>query len=328
MSCEEPSKDVYPFRYKGHRLVVTRKRKNYYTANYTLNGKEYYSGNSDVDKILKYFRSNVDKLMEKNMKELTYEDVVKEWGGSRYKRISYKDEELKITAFQEVRNFPLSVFDRVFYVGELDFYKKGEYNSKRTSFESIHYNKVVSKFQRFVDEYCTEWQARAGIPYKGYIVKIDQERDKEFYIGYVQFHKNSTFKHIADTREEVERYCKNRIDRVIYEKEKIKTKMLSPKQEKIQELEQLQARISAQLEELKKEKDTWIYKGIVLEYGVEEGLQEGYMIGRIRNAPEGTLKIYGRTVEAIKSEFEEYIDELEKSHYIFNMIRPEIKNRY
>lgn len=50
------------------------------------------------------------------------------------------------------------------------------------------------------------------------------------------------------------------------------------------------------------------------------------MIGIIKDAPEGTEVFYGRRVETIKSDFENYIDRLEKSHYIYNMIRPEVKS--
>jgi hypothetical protein len=250
----------------------------------------------------------------------TYEEVCQEWRGS-CERIDYKEVELKITVIpRNYLNYWRPPFEadssRAFYIGKCTYYPKGKYNSKRKSFESIHYDKVVAKFERFVDEYCTEWQARASYHYKGYEVKINQEKDKEFYLGYVQFHKNSTFKHIADTREEIEICCKNRIDKVIYEKEKVQRKMLTPKQEKIQELEQLQARISTQLEELKRKKDTWIYKGIVLEYGIDE-LDEGYFVGRIKNAPKGTQEFYGRIETVIKSDLEYYIDELERQYIIF-----------
>lgn len=328
------------------------------------------------------------------MKNKTHGEVYKEWGDSREKKVTYKNKVMYV----RVLPHPKEKNGRAFYIGTYYPYKV---NGKLSStIESIHYDKVVSRFQRFVDEYCTEWQARADIPYKGYTIKIDQEKDKDFYIGYVQFHKNSTFKHLADTLEEVERYCKSRIDRVIYEKEKVTKELLdsykdyrleityeptvkypymgkepyvgrvsglrlswrgktpeevkkqfrdyfnekgrgrvvkeeikqinimTSKQEKILELEQLLARISAQLEELKKEKDSWIYKGIVLEYGTDEELDEGYFVGRIKNAPEGTEEFYGKIEDVIKSDLENYIDKLEKSHYIYNMIRPEIKNRY
>lgn len=319
------------YKYKNHFITITKKKDSYYTANYTINGKEYYSGNSDVDKILKYFRSNVDKLMEKNMKELTYGDVCKEWE-SHYKIVNYKNRQLRI----EVISHPKLKDLRPFYIGYASIYPRYSYSKDSKSFESIHYDKVVSRFQRFVDEYCTDWVVKAILQYKGYEIKISREAGcKEFYLGIVQFHKNSTFKHIADTREEVERCCRNRIDKVIYEKEKFSklNKIMAKldngaRKHKIQELEQLQARISAQLEELKKEKDTLTYKGVVLEYGVEEDLAEGWMIGSIKNAPGYAKNVYGKSVPQIKQEFEEYVDELEKSHYIYSMIRLEIKNRY
>jgi hypothetical protein len=162
---------------------------------------------------------------------------------------------------------------------------------------------------------------------------INQEKDKEFYLGYVQFHKNSTFKHIADTREEVEICCKNRIDKVIYEKEKVsrvnqvKSGLAKgARNKKIKELEELLVRISTQLEELKKEKDTLTYKGVVLE--VEQGKDDTWVfVGKIRNAPENkdVRSIPGDTMEEVQRDFEEYVDWLEEKAYIYNMIRPEIK---
>lgn len=303
---------IYPFRYKGHRLIVTKKRENYYTANYTVNGQEYYSGNSDIEKILKYFRSNVDKLMEKDMKKQTYEDIQKTWRGNR-SIITYKDWKMFILAKERAKD------KRVFYIGEFD--KDRGYFPKKTSIESIHYDKVVSRFQRFVDEYCTDWVVFSDFQYKGYRVFINKEKNKDFYIGIVQFHKNSTFKHIADTREEVERCCKNRIGKVVYEKEKIQRKVLTPKQEKIQELEQLQARISAQLEELKKEKDTLTYKGVVLD--CEQGKDDTWVfVGKIKNAPENidVRTICGDSLDEIQRDFEEYIDWLEEKAYLYNQI--------
>jgi hypothetical protein len=249
---------------------------------------------------------------QKKMVEKTYEEVYQEWGKNRYKRVNYKGNYLNIQLIPRHKD------ERAFYVAYFIYpHASKGYKYTETSFESIHYDKVIAKFERFVDEYCTEWQARASYHYKDYEIMINQEKDKEFYLGSVQFHKNSTFKHIADTREEVERYCKNRIDKVIYEKEKIQRKMLTPKQEKIQELEELLARISNQLEELKKEKDTWIYKDIVLEYGTDEELDEGYFVGRIKNAPEGTQEFYGRIEDVIKSDLENYIDKLESHYFLF-----------
>lgn len=319
------------------------------------------------------------------MKNKTYDEVLKDWGNSRTKTIRYKDEQLRMLVFQ-------AFFDRIFYIGELEYYEKGKYNPTRTSFESIHYDKVVSRFQRFVDEYCTDWKEYKQIQHKTYYINIDKEKDKEFYVGFVQFHKNSTYKHIADTREEVERCCKNRIDRVIYEKEKIveeKNKktttfydeyrgyelvityepttsypyetepyvgrikelllswrgktpedvkkefrnyfdkrgmgrtinMITPKNQKIQELEQLLARISSQLEELKKEKDILTYKGVVLEY--EQSKSDTWVfVGKIRNAPENidVRDVCGDTVEEIQRDFEEYIDWLEDKYNLYRKL--------
>jgi len=247
------------------------------------------------------------------MKEELYRDVVKEWK-NRYKRITYRGNDLCITVLYNPKPKDL----RAFYVGILHYTPEGEYWSKITSFESIHYDKVVSRFQRFVDEYCTDWVVKAILQYKGYEIKISREVGcKDFYIGYVKFHENSIYKYIANNREEVEVSCKNRIDRVVKEKEKVQRKMLTPKQEKIQELEQLQARISAQLEELKNEKETLEYKGVVLEYGKEEGLDKGYMIGRIKNAPEGTRYFYRKVVSNMQCDFEEYIDKLEEAANLY-----------
>lgn len=302
------------FKYKNHFIAVTKKRKDYYTASYTVNDQEYHSGNSDLDKILKYFRSNVDKLTERDMKDKTHEEVYKEWVDKREKKVTYKNK----TIYVRVLPHPKEKNGRAFYIGTYYPYKVNGKLSLSSTIESIHYDKVVSRFQRFVDEYCTDWREYAQSQYKSYYINIDRERDKEFYIGTVQFHKNSTFKHIADTREEVERCCKNRIDKVIYEKEKVQRKMLTPKQEKIQELEQLQARISTQLEELKKEKDTLTYKGVILE--CEQGKNDTWIfVGKIKNAPEniGVRTICGDTLDEIQRDLEEYVDWLEIQYNLY-----------
>jgi len=92
------------------------------------------------------------------------------------------------------------------------------------------------------------------------------------------------------------------------------------KEERIKRLEEQLASITTQLEEVKKEKDILTYKGVVLEYGVEDGLDKGYMIGRIRNAPKGTRKFYHKVVSNMQVDFEEYIDELEETAYLYNQI--------
>lgn len=253
------------------------------------------------------------------MKELTYEEVYKEWGNSRYKRINYKTRQLVIKAQWRAKD------NKVFYIGR--FYER-DFNRKLhdSSIESIHYNKVVSRFQKFVDEYCTEWQARPSFQYKGYRILINQEKDSEFYLGYVHFHKNSTFKHIADTREEVERCCKNRIDRVVYEKEKVSnfkqdfnkvTSVLAngARKQKIQELEQLLARISTQLEELKKEKDILTYKGVVLEL-----LDDPIYCKGILRSVDNPSPFVENSKEDLKKSFENYVDRLEASYNLYRKL--------
>lgn len=275
------------------------------------------------------------------MKEQTYEDVRKEWGNSRYKSVFYKDRQLFIILVpREVVTLPLpykSPYRKAFYVGTFKYTPIGEFWSKRTSFESIHYDKVVSRFQRFVDEYCTdwrpvnEWMSSSFPTYKGFNLTVKKEYNVIRYFGTCEIHKNSTFKCISGNIKEIEEKFKARIDRVVGEKEKV-TKFTQDfnrvgsvlangaRKLKIQELEQLQARISAQLEELKKEKDTWIYKGVVLEYGTDEELDEGYFVGRIKNAPEGTEEFYGKIENVIKSDLENYIDKLEDSYNLYRKL--------
>ena len=375
--------------YKGHVLSINElelsssfcNNSKLYRGVSVIGGKDWKVDAVTIERIVEVFKSRIDNL-EMNK---AYEQICQSWG-SDWKKVTYKNWSIGITVRRRY------VDHQLVYLGE---FRDKNYNN--SSIESTHYDKVVSRFQRFVDEYCTDWVVSSSVDYKNYCLVIKRDRnDSSSFFGTCEIHKNSTFKCISKSVKEIEEKFKARIDKVLMYKgvlldkykgyeleisfeptisypylgkkpwvgrvrelllswrsetpedikkefreyfdkkgmgkvveEDIKQrKMLTPKQEKIQELEQLQARISAQLEELKKEKDILTYKGIVLEYGVEEGLQEGYMVGRIKNAPEGTLEIYGRTVEAIKSEFEEYVDELEKSHYIFNMIRPEIKNRY
>jgi len=302
------------FKYKNHFITVTKKKENYYTANYTVNGQEYYSGNSDIEKILKYFRSNVDKLMEKNMKDLTYEDIKRAWRGTT-SIITYKGERMFLTARERARD------KKVFYIGEI-----GEFKPYNKSFESIHYDKVVSKFQRFVDEYCTDWVDWKDYEYQGYkvIIKKDYEyqgykviikgerANSNSFFGSVQFHKNSIFKCIASSTREIQQLCDSRIERVVKEKEKVQRKMLTPKQEKIQELEQLQARISAQLEELKKEKETWIYKEIVLELMDDPVYCKGILRG-VDNPTPFVENSWGD----LKKSLESYVDRLEAQYNLY-----------
>jgi len=314
--------------YKGHRLVVRKKKDSneWFVGTSTIENKDWVEEGYGVKNLIKAWRYCVDYSLSpqyketKEMLEKTYEQVFQEWGKSTCKIVEYKNKSLLVKLISRAKD------NRAFYVGETYYYLepgKRQFCIRDISFESIHYDKVIAKFKRFVDEYCTDWQARASYLYKGYDLRIDQEKDKEFYIGYVQFHKNSTFKYIADSREEVEVNCKNRINRVIEERTRIKalkSLMRESKEERIKRLQEQLASITTQLEEVKKEKDTLIYKGVVLEYGVEDGLDKGWMIGRIRNALEGTEEIYGMYVSNIKDRFETYVDELEKSANIYNQL--------
>lgn len=245
---------------------------------------------------------------------MTYEDLIKTWGGNS-KKVVYKNHILWITATKRAKN------NKVFYIGVFYYHLKpgSRFYSKVTSFESIHYDKVISRFERFVDEYCIDWRVYNSKCFKGYIFTIKKEPGKDYYLGTVQFHKNSTYKHLADTREEVERCCRNRISKVIYEKEKVikEIKMTNSKEEKIKYLQDQLASISAELKKIKNEKDTWTYKGIVLEYGTDEELDTGYSVGRIKNAPKEAREFYGKIESVVKSDLENYIDELEKSAKLY-----------
>lgn len=302
--------------YKGHRLVVRKKKdSNKYLGTSTLLDGKWRGEGWKVEDVVKRHQTSVDRVILEKEKMLgkTYDTVCEEWGNTCYSYESYKNFNLTI----KVR--PQGKDRRALYVGRFsDFNLNYQY---RKTFESIHYDKVVSRFQRFVDEYCTDWVVSSSIDYKNYTLGIKRDRnDCDRFFGTCEIHKNSTFKCISNSLKEIEEKFKVRINRMIEEKEKVQRKMLTPKQEKIQELEQLLARISSQLEELKKEKDTWIYKGVVLEYGTDEELDEGYFVARIKNAPKATQEFYGKIESVIKSDLENYIDRLEDSYNLYLLI--------
>jgi len=304
--------------YKGHKLEI-HGRYNQHTSRLIYSGQsknpEFVRLRTDYMWILEAFRKEVDNMLaNKQKKEKTYKEVYQEWGKSRYKRVNYKDKTLVVMLV------PRGEDEGVFYVGYTYYYPNNHY--KDISFESIHYDKVIAKFEKFVDEYCTDWSGDgAGYPnpreYKGQRILIRKEKDKEFYIGYVRFHKNSTFKHIAHTREEVERCCKNRIDKVIYEKEKVQRKMLTPKQEKIKELEELLARISTQLEELKKEKDTLTYKYVILEISTGKNQWGATYFEGVLKELSDPAPFRENSLEDLKKSFEKYVDKLESQYLLF-----------
>lgn len=231
------------------------------------------------------------------MKDITYEKIIQVWGGS-YKRIDYKDRWISITARKRAKD------NRVVYLGE--FCSKDYKRSK--SIESIHYDKVISKFEKYVDEYCTDWRLFSSFPYKGYKLWIQQEYDKENFFGTCEIHKNSTFKYINNSIEKVIEKFKARIDEILNYKA-----MTNPKEEKIKLLEAEIAKLQQELEKVRNEKEVLIYKGIVLEYGKEGD----WLVGRIKNAPEGTEELCANHKERMKEEFEKYIDSLEKSANLY-----------
>jgi len=301
---------IYRFRtnYKGHDLDIQKKKdSDKYIGTSTFLNNRWNHEDYSVDFIIKRHQIEIDRIVEQQKKMIgkTYEEVYREWRGNT-KVITYKNCKMLITARKRAKD------NRIVYLGE---FSKDRYKTWiRTSIESIHYDKVIAKFERFVDEYCTDWGVKAVLQYKGYEIKICREVGcKEFYFGSVQFHKNSTFKHIADTREEVERCCKNRIDKVIYEKEKVK--IISPRNEKIKELEELLTRISTQLEELKKEKDTLTYKGVVLEIDTIPD-RYGRVKGLLRNIS-NPAPFVEDNLENLKKSFESYVDKLENQYLLF-----------
>ena len=184
--------------YKGHRLVVKKKKdSNKYIGISTLLDGKWRGEGFTTDFIVKHFKYSVEKLIEETKmgNELTYEEVCYEWG-SNCKKITYKNQVMWVTVIRRAKGKKVFYLGYIGYIGIFSYKTENDYWSKRKSIESIHYDKVISKFERFVDECCTDWQARASFQYNGFDIQINQEKDKEFYLGIVQFHKNSTFKHI------------------------------------------------------------------------------------------------------------------------------------
>lgn len=304
------------FTYKGHTLSITElpnfknREDTIYEGTSLIDTKEWKRESSTIEFLIFWFKLKIDNLY----KYMAYEDVVKEWKGS-YKSILYKDNTLRITVIPH----PKPKNRRAFYIGS---YCVKDYlgNWQDSTIESIHYDKVVSRFQKFVGEYCTdwrpvnEWMSSSFPTYKGYNLVIKKEYNVVRYFGTCEIHKNSIFKCISGNVNEIEEKFKARIDRVVKEKERVQRKMLTPKQEKIQELEQLQARISAQLEELKKEKDTLEYKGVTLEITKKEDNRfEGIILSEVEN-----LRTFDDlTITRVTKNFREYIDDLEETANLY-----------
>lgn len=309
--------DSTTINYRGYSLTIRKEfgNNNYLGISPIYKHYAFRCQGCSIKELKDKFKDKIDQiLITYTSKEggtmTTYEQVYKEWGRTRTKKITYKGRSLIVTIHPKAKG------KGVFYIGSYclkDYLGKW----KDSTIESIHYDKIVSKFERFVDEYCTDWEARASYLYKGYEIRINQERGKEFYIGIVQFHKNSTYKHIADTREEVERCCKNRVGKVVYEKEQVAKKgMTESKEEKIKYLEDQLAQLSSELEKVKNEKDTLEYKGVFLDIMPDK---DNWFRGIIRNSgiTPPASSFYNKDLAQMKNDFEDYIDELERCAYLY-----------
>ena len=282
-----------------------------YRGTTIIDGKKWEKDGSVVYLIESWFQSKIDSLYRGK----TYEEVSKIWGG-RTKKITYKNHVMYITVLPH----PKSKNPRAFYIGTYYPYRiNGKFSS---TFESIHYYKIISKFERFVDEYFTDWQPCDIQQLNGgdklYTLTIKLDLSKKLFFGSCEIHKNSTFKCISKSFREIEEKFKARIDQILYHKQGIK--VVDSKEERLKQLEVQIAKLQQELDKVKNEKEIYIYKGVTLEYGKEEGLEEGYMVGRIKNAPKDTRDFYRKVASNMQVDFEEYIDELEGATKIYLQI--------
>ena len=197
------------FSYKGHILNIQELPKfhlsniydgNRYRGTSIINDKKQIKETSTIEILINWFKYAIDYLNE----TILYDQLCKSWGGS-YKRIEYKGRWLTITVKRRYKD------SKVIFLGE--FCNKDYRRSK--SAESIYLDKVASRFQKFVDEYCTDWRSYSSIPYKGYQLWIREEHDGNNYFGICEIHKNSTFKCISSSIKEIEIKFEARIDKII-----------------------------------------------------------------------------------------------------------------
>lgn len=308
------TKTMRELTYKGHTLAINEipnfgREGELYRGTLIINGEKWVRDSSMVYLIESWFQSHIDNLY----KDKTYEEVCQQWGDKSWTKIEYKGRQLYLDATKRTKD------NKVVYTG--GFYAEaGNYKSKYIRRESIHYDKIVTKFKKYVDEYCTDWRpctvwGSSFISYNGYTLTFMKEYQVENYLGVCNIHKNSTFKYISNSLKDIEEKFKARIDQILRHKEGVK--MVNPKQDRLKQLEAQIAKLQQELEEVKKEKEIFIYKGVTLEYGKEEGLEEGYMIGRVKNAPKGTREFYRKVASNMQVDFEEYIDELEESANLY-----------
>jgi hypothetical protein len=312
--------------YKGHFLAINELptfcgNSKLYRGMSVIDGKDWKVDAVTVNQIEEWFKCTIDNREQ----EIKYKQILNDWG-NRQKVIKYKNKSLTITAQQRFKDGRM----KVVYLGHFSYYKDPSrpFYSKEKTIESVHYDKVVSKFERFVDEYCTDWRKcdvwdSSKYTYKGYNLYFRKEYGVERYFGTCQIHKNSIFKCISNSIQEIENKFKARIDRVIQGKERKNMNPLSSiivprfeKEEKIKELEGVIARLQKELDEVKKEKEIYIYKGVILEYG-KENISNEYLVGTIKNTLGDSKEFCQYSSKTIKEEFEKYIDELEKSANLY-----------
>ena len=200
------------FSYKGHILNIQELSKfylpNIYRGTSIINDKKQIKETSTIEILINWFKYAIDYLNE----TILYDQICKSWGSS-YKRIEYKGRWLSITVRMRYKD------SKVIYLGE---FRTKDYNLCK-SIESIYLDKVIFKFQKFVEEYCTNWQhydiQQVSGDTKLYTLNILANPDGSSYFGKCEIHKNSTFKCISTSTKEIEAKFEARIDKIIKCKE-------------------------------------------------------------------------------------------------------------
>jgi len=253
--------------------------------------------------------------------QMIYEKVRHEWGGNTYKDIDYKGRSLSITLKRNPKN------NGAWYLGE---FESKDYRKRRRSIESVHYEKVISKFKKFVDEYCTDWvdcTSWPGIPkisYRGYGLTFGKEPKADNYFGTCAIHKNSTFKCISSTFKEIEYKFKLRVDKIIEGKGKagmvqsnVTKVVLTDKECKVAKIEAKISKLKEELDRLNT-KEIYTYKGVTITIDYKEGLQQGWLIGKIQNNLYKDPKyFYGLNIDQVKEEFETFLNKLEEQANLY-----------
>jgi len=253
--------------------------------------------------------------------QMIYEKVRHEWGGNTYKDIDYKGRSLLITLKRNPKN------NGAWYLGE---FESKNYKKRRKSIESVHYEKIISKFKKFVDEYCadwldcTNWPGVPKISYRGYGLTFGKEPKADNYFGICVIHKNSTFKCISSSIREIENKFKLRVDKIIEGKGKAEMAQSNVTKIVLTDKECKIAKIKVEISKLKEKLDMlstdeiYTYKGVTITIDYEEGLQKGWLIGKVQNNPYKNPKyFYGSKIDPIKKEFETFINKLEEQANLY-----------